>query len=134
MAAFNGIFTAFYSYYSSSSLIKQQLNVEANQLSGRGSPWTVIDPSFNSSDAETNWISNNSPNQKFVVTFLKHKVLLKSYSVKSRLDYSDHGLLEWNLEGSNKDGVWHLIHHKERGNNFVGTGKTLQFNCEQGKA
>ena len=134
MVAFNGILTAFYSYYSSNDKLKQQLNVEADQFSGRGSPWTVIDPTFNNTIKNTNWISNDSPNQKFIVTFLKHKIFLSSYSVKSRLDVDDHHPLEWDFEASNNNISWHLIHHKTRGNELKGLGKTLQFDCQQVKA
>ena len=69
MAAFNGIFTAFFGCYPTNESIKQQLNVEATTLEGRGSPWTVIDPSFNSTEDRTNWISDNAPNQSLAVTF-----------------------------------------------------------------
>ena len=135
MVSFNGIFSKIYSYCKNDlTLIKQHINVEATVLSGRGSPWTVIDPNFENSILDTNWISDNSLNQKFTVSFLNHKIILHSYSVKSRFDYDNHHPLEWNLEGSNDGLIWNFIHHKKRGYELNGKGISLNFPCKQKQA
>ena len=132
MVSFDGIFTNIYKVCNNNlSLIKHHISVEADTLEGRGSPWTVLDPSFAGTADKSNWISKNKPNQTFTVTFLDRAVLLSSYSIKSRLDVNAHHPLEWNFEASNNNHSWHLIHHKPRNNELRGIARSMNYNYPQ---
>ena len=69
---------------------------------------SIIDLRF----SDSHWASSGDPNQWFKIHFINNRVSVTHYTLKTRVG-NENFPLSWNLEGSNDDSHWTMIHAKE---------------------
>ena len=124
---FKGIFYSRFMHYSS-KYINKLVKIKANSTNF-GNPNNLLNPNVNGSLKEDNWQSLNIENSSLTITFLKERLKISSYSLKSRTDKTDNTPYEWVLEGSNDLINWETIHHKPHGEELIHANNTGNWKC-----
>ena len=116
---FHGIFYSYFKNYTKdqiNKLVKIKTNGDNPTC---GPPDGLINPDVNSSARTDNWQSSGKKNSSFTISLLRERILVSSYSLRSRLDADYNTPYEWVLEGSNDLKNWVQIHHKPKGDELV---------------
>ena len=118
---FKGIFYSYFTNHSSKH-INRLVKIKASSTNF-GNPINLLKPNSG------NWQSKNIENSSLTITLLRERLMISSYSLKSRTDWSYNTPYEWVLEGSNDLINWETIHHKPRGDDLINIGSTGNWKC-----
>ena len=86
----------------------------------------LIDPKHTSTDTYEQFVTQSIENSNFTISFLKHKVKLQSYSLKSRTDSYLNLPRQWIVEGIN-DIKSEVIHAPEPNTDLDGVSKEKNY-------
>lgn len=126
---FKGIFYSYFKNYSS-KFINKLVKIEASTTSSSfGKPIILLNPDVNGASFTDIWQSESIENSSITISLLKERLLISSYSLKTRTFWSKNTPYEWVLEGSNDLINWVMIHHKSRGNELIATNSAGNWNC-----
>ena len=126
----DGLFSHLFQIRSKSQIQKFVQVTASSTLSGRGDPFTTIDPIMDKSDYYTNWISESQENSSITISFVKHQFAINSYTLQRRINHSDNYPLQWILEATNDRNNWFLIHNKIKGEE-LSTSTPFHWVCPQ---
>ena len=112
----------------SSKNIEQFVNIKASSTNF-GTPINLLDPNLSSPHDSDNWQSKSVENSSLIITLLRERLKIHSYSLKSRTDWNVNNPYEWILEGSNNYIYWETIHHKLHGNELIDANSTGNWKC-----
>ena len=118
----DGVFNFLFSRLSLSDVHKIVEVSASSTLTGRGSPFTTIDPNAIEQVYTDCWVSDPVNNSNLTISFKHHLLSISSYTFQSRMRTNNNVPLEWIVEGTNDFQEWKTIHYKERGNEIVGNG------------
>ena len=74
---------------------------------------------------DSKWSDNKSENKFVSVSFLKHKILLNGYAIKTH--EGEGNIRDWELEGSNDGYTWKSIHRQDSDSKFCRKYWTIFF-------
>ena len=80
---FKGIFYTLGQLYPNAP-IESLVNVTPSSDLGRGKAINVINPHYTYINDQENWLSENKENSSLTIKFLRNRVRINSYSIKSR--------------------------------------------------
>lgn len=123
---FKGLFYSYFKNYSSKHISKLVKITASTTNTVYQAPIILIDPNADSSKL---WQSNSFENSSITLTLLRERLLISSYSLKSRTGWNKYTPFEWVLEGSNDQKNWVLIHHKLNGTELIESGSRGNWEC-----
>ena len=126
---FKGVMYSYFKNYSSES-INKLVKIKASSTNANvGQANVLINPNINRNDKAGIWQSRSEENSSVTITLLRERLMISSYSLRSRTDRDHNNPYEWVLEGSNDRVNWETLHHKPHGNEFMGRSKQGNWPC-----